>query len=277
MRRDFSDLMYSSVEALKQKLRKKSDRKRFIQDIVRQYRIRKVETMRIRKIMDTLCENEEWGFQRYRGLFFILRTYVNKETIKLRDKYKDLVTGWYEVRSLSDRYKRIIRKKNDHEFKVRYKVPPRTICAIKRLWRDISDRFNLPPLEALLYDKRYSSLILTWLIYAGEETSALIRNLLIENMPANIPFLEENNITHIIYDFEVLYPVSSVSMFMCKSSFVTIFSLAENRRDTRFVWYSEVALYISLSLSFSFLFLFLILHTHTHTHLQIPMGQSCCS
>ena len=239
MRRDFSDLMYSSVEALKQKLRKKSDRKRFIQDIVRQYRIRKVETMRIRKIMDTLCENEEWGLQRYRGLFFILKTYVNKETIKLRDKYKDLVTGWYEVRSLSDRYKRIIRKKNDHEFKVRYKVPPRTISTIKRLWRDISDRFNLPPLEALLYDKRYSSLILTWLIYADEETSALIRNLLIENMPANIPFLEENNITHIIYDFEVLYPVSSVSMFMCKSSFVTIFSLAENRRDTRLVWYSE--------------------------------------
>ena len=90
-----------------------------------------------------------------------------------------------------------------HTLQVYCKVSPKTIDEIKILWRVICERFELPPLKALLYDKRYTSLLLTWLIDADQETSKTVRKLLLRYSPAGIQFLQENNITHLIYNFEV--------------------------------------------------------------------------
>ena len=106
LRRQFSRLIFESVEALKQKLSSSDDQMKFNQDLARQYRksisTEEAETMNIQQIIDQLCEKQGWEFEEYEGLFSILEEYVDEETIKLRDSYEDLVTGWYEVKVLSE-------------------------------------------------------------------------------------------------------------------------------------------------------------------------------
>ena len=208
LRRKFSQLIYASVKALNTKLRRQRDKNRFIQDLERQYNIRNSKSMDIGRLLDTICKKRNWGLKKYRGLFDILKNYVDEETFALRENYKDLVTGLYEVQTFFDRYKQLVKIKYAHTLQVYCKVPPETIDKIKKLWRDICERFELPPLKALLYDKRYSSLLLTWLIDTDEGTSKTVRKLLLQYLPAGIQFLQENNITHLIYNFEVLQHVS---------------------------------------------------------------------
>lgn len=208
LREKFSHLMKASVRVLEKRLKGRKC-KDFIQDLKRQYRVKNSENMGINELLDIIRIKRNWGYKRYHGLFRILMKYVHEETFKRREKYRDLVIGLHDVKSFFCRYQCVRdRKKYAQSLQVHYKVSPRVIDKIKKLWNEICKRFNLPPLRKLLYDIRYSSLTLTWLIDADEETSTIIRNLLIQHLPANKPFLQEENITHLLYNFEVLYPVS---------------------------------------------------------------------
>ena len=158
LREKFSQLIYASVKALNTKLRRQRDKNSFIQYLERRYNIRNSKFMDIGRLLDTIRKKRNWGLNRYRGLFRILNNYVDEETFALRENYKDLVIGWYEVQRFFDRYEQLVKIKYAHTLQVYCKVPPETIDKIKKLWRDICERFELPPLDALLYDKRYSLL-----------------------------------------------------------------------------------------------------------------------
>lgn len=214
LREQFSYLMEASVRALERKLKRRKEKDSFIEDLRRQYCVNST-TIGIKELLDAIRMKRNWGLTRYRGLHYILRKYVDEETFTLREKYSNLVIGFYEVREFFCRYKELVKIKYAHSLQARYKVPPATIEEIKKLWNEICKRFILPPLKALLYDKRYSSLTLTWLIDADEETTTIIRNLLTQHLQANTPFLQDNNITHLIYNFEVLYPVSIIFLSHC--------------------------------------------------------------
>lgn len=207
LRQKFTDLFEISVTELEKKFEDPEDKKKFIKTLRRRYEIEE-NTDNIEDLLDKIRIKKKWGLERYQGLYCILEEHVDLETHQLRQYYKHLVTGWFEVRAFFDTYKRLVKEKYAYRLHVRYNVPPSIIERIKTLWGEIRERFVLPPLEVLLYDKRYSSLLLTWVIDADEETNAIVRTLLIQNLQVNIPFLEENDITHLIYNFEVIYPVS---------------------------------------------------------------------
>ena len=201
----FSNLMSASIKAL-ESLRKR-DQKQFIRDMRLRYPLMISKKMNIRKIMTTLQKKCNWGMDKNEELNRILTKYVDTKTKKIRQEYNDFIVGLYEVCSLFDVYKELIKCEYSQRVDICYEVPPHIIVELKTLWEDVCTMFRLPPLNTLLRDKRYSSLIITWLIDADEETSTLIRNSFILHMSANTQFMEENNITHLIYNFEVLYPV----------------------------------------------------------------------
>ena len=203
---EFFNLISHSVKAL-ERLGER-DRQKFIRYIKRRFKIAIPPDMEIEEIMDTLCESFNWELENTEDLYSILQIHVDNDTVELRNHYYELVTGLYDVRSFLDRYKALIKCKYAHTLKVRYKVAPSIIDMVKKLWTQIRTRFTLPPLNVVLYDRQYSSLILTWRIDTDAETSELIKKLLSDHMKANIPFLKENKITHIIYDFKVFYSVS---------------------------------------------------------------------
>ena len=204
LRKGFSRLIEKSIK----KLNKLSEKikKRFIRDVARRYNMR--ETNDIAELINEISVKMEWGLDNCQDLFCILKDYVYDDTKELCKTYENFVTGLYEVRAFFYQYNELRIINYAHRLQIRFKVEPAIIEKIKNLWKEICKRFNLPPLNALLYDKRYSSLTLTWLIDADEETSIIIRATLIRYLPANIPFFQANDITHLIYNFEVLYPVS---------------------------------------------------------------------
>ena len=207
LRKKFSHLFIVSVKKLKTKFKKSKDKKRFIEELKIRYGInRKMNS--IKRLLYKIREKQKWGLECYENLYSILVDYIDVETRELRKDYEHLVTGWFEVRAFFDRYKRLVKKNYASSLKIRYKVAPPIIATIKSLWEEVCEQFALPPLKVLLYDKRYGSLILTWVIDTDEETNIIVKTLLIQNLQVNIPFLEQNNITHLIYNFEVIYDVS---------------------------------------------------------------------
>lgn len=210
LRRKFSALVRESVKQLNDKLSNPEDKEEFVQDMQARHTAISFPDTSVGGMLHTICKEEKLELGNYYPLFFILEDYVDKETDILRKNYECLVTGLHEVESFYDDYKDEVRRMHPYTVQVRYKVTPDTKSEINTIWTKICQRFNLPPLKVLLHDERYGSLLLMWVFDTDEETSAMIRNLLIQNLPANIPFLQENNITHLIYNFEVLYPVSVV-------------------------------------------------------------------
>lgn len=205
LRREFSCLVNQSIEALEHKLIDPDKKEKFIKDLKRRYRIRE-NYAEIDEMLDAICDQEDLGLDNYQALFCILVDYVDNETLKLRTMYENVVAAWKEVKAYFER-SNDPDYINSHTLQVRYKVPP---ADVKNASDDICKMFELPSLKILLlYNERDGSILLTWVINIA---NAVTRDLLQRNVSANSQILNEKSISHVIYNFEVLYPVSFLTL-----------------------------------------------------------------
>ena len=107
LREKFSCLISASIEELERKPNRRGEKVSFIQDLTRRYGIKNSKTFGIEELLDTIVIKRKWGITRYKGLYSILQKYVSKETLTLWENYEHLVTGFYEVRTFFDRYRKL--------------------------------------------------------------------------------------------------------------------------------------------------------------------------
>ena len=213
MRERYSDLFTFSVEKLDEKLTGTEEMTKFISDMENRFSTIMINTTSCATILKSVSKGMKWNFLKCHDLFNILERYVKDETNTVCEGYEDLRNGYREVKFISAKlpYTKRIREVYTDEFMARispYVITPATRDFIKGLWEEFRWRFNLPTLDVMLYDETYKSLQLTWLIRTDQETSMLIKALLIQRMPLNRDFLQEKDVTHIFFNHERLYPVS---------------------------------------------------------------------
>ena len=215
MREKYSDLFNYAVTKLKEKLKNKNDYERFIWDMENRFSTVALDITDCSTALRSISRGSGWSYLRYIDLFSILRRYVGEEIVKVCDEYEELYNGHIAVKLISAKLLGTKRIRDEYNNTFMVRVSPLTTSATKELindlWETVHVHFHLPKLDILLYDKTYGSLQLTWLIKADQETSVLIRSLLIHYMPPNKAILWKNNITHIIFNHETLYPVSCQS------------------------------------------------------------------
>ena len=223
MKESYSDLFKHAVRKLKQKLKSEKKYQRFISDMENRFSRVTLDTTDCGTVLRSIRKEERWDHLRYSNLFRILKRYVGKEMSERCHQYEQLHTGYNVVLLISAKLRGVEKIKEEYNNSLMVRVSPFTTPAtkehIRELWERVRLQFHLPKLEILLYDKTEGSLQLTWLIKADQETSVLIRSRLVQYMPHNEAFLQENNVTHIFFNCEKLYPVSCI--YLCTVSILS--------------------------------------------------------
>ena len=235
---EFDSLVTDAARILKRKKRLK----KFISELQSRYHDIKVGQQRtFEKILISISKAKEnrYNITNYTRLFAILRFYAEEETKLMRERYADVVAGFHKVKQISE----CLRSRCEYaELKVVVErsviyciqlVTDEIMSDIRMFWVEISKRCRLPPLDLVIAYAERGSIRITWLIQTDRVTSRQIRDLLIQYLPRNVPFLQEHDIVLVMFNNEKIYSVRLLQSVPPCSIFVYFFVGCSGR--SRFV------------------------------------------
>ena len=209
---EFDSLVTNAAGILKKKL--KMSLKKFISELQARYHDKKID--RKCTFKEVLISSTKNCYDITR-LFAILEKYADEETKYMRKRYADVVAGYHKVREIA----RCLRSRETFKYARLQVVAERNQCItycttvvtdqvmsyIEKLWFEISKRCKLPPLKVVLAYAEHGCIHITWIIQTDRVTNEHIRDLLIQHLPRNIPFLREHNIVQVMFNNKKIYHV----------------------------------------------------------------------
>lgn len=220
LRDEFSAIYWDFIAELNAKRRKERS---FIKDVMVQYSVRQRHNTRSgEKLLNIISDKKKWGYRKYINLFCLIKKYGSAEIQDRCDKYASIYDANDMLNEIIMDYKHSLQCRIDSD-----DFQPVAWDFIKELWENLKKRYNIPALNAVFFSKSGGSLLLAWLFSADEGTVREIRESLIQNskLPENITFLRGNNITHILLNYEKVYPVSFIPIIGIKYYILYIFQV----------------------------------------------------
>ena len=195
------------------------------------------ETADLTKLFNTITENNLWSYENYGPLEELVDNFLpgdHPARILVHD-YKNQLSGFYVTTKIvdfialtefddsdndSEDHNQSIfmpnksdSKKFYHDLRVTlkldkmFKLSDMTMSYVDTLWKKLIERFNLPPLTAIIKKIARGSLIITWLVPPQVSTAILASHV------KALRFYQQHNIVEIKLDDDYLYHESWIVSF----------------------------------------------------------------